>query len=74
MTYHVIICEITTGEVTHLQLSEKYSELFDQKLDEEDMDFEEFYNEYLYDKVGIDLSTTLWVISENFSFSSKIIE
>lgn len=73
MKYHVIICEIDTGEVTHLQLSEKYSELFDQKLNE-DMDFEEFYKEYLYDKVGIDLSMTVWVVSENFSFNSKIIE
>ena len=73
MKYHVIICEIATGEVTHLQLSKKYSELFDQKFNE-DMNFEEFYKEYLYDKVGIDLSMTVWVVSENFSLNSKIIE
>ena len=72
-TYYVTICDSNTGEVTLVNLTPKCSQLLDQKLDE-GMDFVDFYNTYLRDKVKIDIDTTSWMITESFTLNSITLD
>ena len=72
-TYYVTICDSNTEEVTLVNLTPKYSQLLDQKLDE-GMDFVDFYNTYLRDKVKIDIDTTSWMITESFTLNSITLD